>query len=300
MELKYILKHANQFSLVCIDELVSSTERFSGISLVCATIMELHKRGVSMFMATHLHELSKMTEITLLPNIRIVHLEVHYDENTRTLIYDRKLRDGSGTGLYGLEVARFLDLDQGFMDTAFSIRNTLLGNEIRIFPAIQSNYNPDVFLVSCKQCGYRPIVETDIPLETHHIHFQCNADENGNFSNLGFHKNVAHNLVSLCRKCHQLVHSGEIIIDGYISTGMGPVLQTTKVETETETTDTASEIKIKIKTSTRTPEQIELIRTFFSNNPKHISKKVRMEELFKTHGIRIHYPELSRIITAVL
>jgi DNA mismatch repair protein MutS len=300
MELKYILKHANQFSLVCIDELVSSTERFSGISLVCATIMELHKRGVSMFMATHLHELSKMTEITSLSNLRIVHLEVNYDDNTRTLIYDRKLRDGSGTGLYGLEVARFLDLDQGFMDTAFSIRNTLLGNEIRVFPATQSHYNPDVFLVSCKQCGYRPIVETDIPLETHHIHFQCNADENGNFSNLGFHKNVAHNLVSLCRKCHQLVHSGEITIDGYISTGMGPVLQTTKVETETETTDTASEIKIKIKTSTRTPEQIELIRSFFSNNPKHISKKVRMEELFKTHGIRIHYPELSRIITAVL
>jgi hypothetical protein len=264
-------------------------------------------------MATHLHELSKMTEITSLSKLRIVHLEVHYDENTRTLIYDRKLRDGSGTGLYGLEVARFLDLDQGFMDTAFSIRNTLLGNETRVFPAIQSHYNPDVFLVSCKQCGYRPILETDIPLETHHIHFQCNADENGNFSNLGFHKNVAHNLVSLCRKCHQLVHSGDIIIDGYISTGIGPVLQTKKVEnhidqtgTKTETgigngtiTETEPKPKIKIKPETklsRTNEQIELIRTFFSNCQKNISKKVRMEELFKIHGIRIHYAELSRIL----
>lgn len=292
MELKYILKHANQFSLVCIDELVSSTERFSGISLVCATIMELHKRGVSMFMATHLHELSKMTEITSLSNLHIVHLEVHYDENTRTLIYDRKLRDGSGTGLYGLEVARFLDLDQGFMDTAFSIRNTLLGNEIRVFNAIQSNYNPDVFLVACKNCGYQPVVETDIPLETHHIHFQCNADENGNFSKLGFHKNVAHNLVALCRTCHQMVHSGHITIDGYISTGTGPVLQITNTGTELEL-----EIKTKAKAkSTRTIEQIELIRTFFSNCPKQVSKKMRMEELFKTHGIRIHYPELSRIL----
>jgi DNA mismatch repair protein MutS len=270
--------------------------------------MELHKRGVSMFMATHLHELSKMPEITSLSNLRIVHLEVHYDENTRTLIYDRKLRDGSGTGLYGLEVARFLDLDQGFMDTAFSIRNTLLGNEIHVFPAIQSHYNPDVFLVSCKQCGYRPVLETDIPLETHHIHFQCNADENGNFSNLGFHKNVAHNLVSLCRKCHQLVHSGEIIIDGYISTGMWPVLQTKKTvnqELEHEMkkntqTNTQPITKTKMRTSTRTIEQIELIRSFFSNsqqNASKVSKKIQMEELFKTHGIRVHYAELSRILT---
>jgi len=253
-----------------------------------------------MFMATHLHDLSKMTEITLLSNLRIVHLEVHYDENTRTLVYDRKLRDGSGTGLYGLEVARFLDLDQGFMDTAFSIRNTLLGNEIRVFNAIQSHYNPDVFLVVCKQCGYRPIVETDIPLETHHIHFQCNADENGNFSNLGFHKNVAHNLVALCRKCHQLVHSGEIVIDGYISTGTGPVLQTTKVENQSgkHETDVEQEMKTKSKskTSTRTIEQIELIRSFFSNFQKKVSKKIQMEELFKIHGIRIHYAELSRIL----
>jgi DNA mismatch repair protein MutS len=286
MELKYILKHANQFSLVCIDELVSSTERYSGISLVCATIMELHKRGVSMFMATHLHELSKMTEITSLLKLRIVHLEVYYDENTRTLIYDRKLRDGSGTGLYGLEVARFLDLDSGFMDTAFSIRNTLLGNEIRVFNAIQSHYNPDVFLVSCKQCGYRPVVETDIPLETHHIQFQCNADENGNFSNLGFHKNAAHNLVALCRKCHQLVHSGEIIIDGYISTGTGPVLQITTHETKT-------------KTKTKPIEQIEFIRSFFSNRKKTVPKKIWMEELYKTHGIRVNYTELSRILTPV-
>lgn len=308
MELKYILKHANQFSLVCIDELVSSTERFSGISLVCSTIMELQKRGVSMFMATHLHDLSKMTEITSLSTLRIVHLEVYYDENTRTLIYDRKLRDGSGTGLYGLEVARFLDLDSEFMDTAFSIRNKLLGNEIHVFNAIQSHYNPDVFLVSCKQCGYRPVLTTDIPLETHHIHFQCNADENGNFSNLGFHKNAAHNLVALCRKCHQMVHSGEIIIDGYISTGTGPVLQTTKVENQSVEKETKTNIQPNIqsniqptiqpksKTSTRTIEQIELIRSFFSNFQKKVSKKIQMEELFKIHGIRIHYAELSRIL----
>jgi len=260
--------------------------------------MELQKRGVSMFMATHLHDLSKMTEITSLTTLRIVHLEVHYDENTRTLIYDRKLRDGSGTGLYGLEVARFLDLDPEFMDTAFSIRNKLLGNEIQVFNAIQSHYNPDVFLVSCKQCGYRPVLDTDIPLETHHIHFQCNADENGNFSNLGFHKNAAHNLVSLCRKCHQLVHSGEISIDGYISTGNGPVLQTTTTAVNhTVEHEMKTNIQTKSKTkTTKTTKQIEIIRSFFSNRQKKISKKIWMEELFKTHGIRVHYAELSHIL----
>ena len=95
-----------------------------------------------------------------------------------------------------------------------------------------------------------------------------------------------------------MVHSGEIIIDGYISTGTGPVLQTTKVENQSVEKETKTHIQSisKTKTSTRTIAQIELIRSFFSNCSKKVSKKIQMEELFKIHGIRVHYAELSRIL----
>ena len=302
LELKYILKHANKNSLVCIDELVASTERFSGISLVCATIKELHKRSSSMFMATHLHELSSMSHITDLPNLKIYHLEVQYDENTHTLIYDRKLRNGSGTGLYGLEVARFLDLDRGFMNAAFEIRNELLGKDTQVFAATQSNYNSDVYLYKCAICAYKPIVDTDIPLETHHIHFQSCADSLGNFKELGFHKNVEHNLVCLCRNCHTQVHHNLIDIKGYISTSSGVVLDYIKNEIAV---DCPQPTKSVVKNTGRRkldPHQIKIVQELLtSNNNKNanhkniLNKKLIITELNIKHGIYIDYKILSKI-----
>jgi len=287
-ELKYILKHADKNSMVCIDELVASTERFSGISLVASTILDLHSRNCCMFMATHLHELSKMDIITNLSRLKIYHLEVHYDANTKTLIYDRKLREGAGTGLYGLEVARFLELDTKFMDVAFEIRNNILGNETQVFSSKKSNYNPNLYLSSCQLCGYKPIHETDIRLETHHIHFQCNADKDGNFQDFGFHKNIEHNLVVLCKDCHQKVHQGFKEIKGYVATGEGPKLQTIHHEQPISTTD-------KTKRKKFTDEQVDIIKQFISNN-KQLKKKDIIHQLSIQNGFNIDYKLLSKII----
>lgn len=289
-ELKYILKHADKNSMVCIDELVASTERFSGIALVASTVLELHKRNCSMFMATHLHELSKMDQITQLEKLKIYHLEVHYDANSKTLIYDRKLRDGAGTGLYGLEVARYLELDNEFMDMAFSIRNEILGSEAVVYSATQSNYNQNVFLEKCQDCGYKPIHGTDIPLETHHINFQCNADKDGNFKDLGFHKNVEHNLVVLCRECHQKVHQGYIEIKGYVATGEGPKLEMV------EHTEPVVEIQEKkVKRKKFSDEQVQMIKSFVNNHPQ-LKKKDIMYELSTVSGLTIDYKLLSKIL----
>jgi DNA mismatch repair protein MutS len=302
LELKYILKHANKNSLVCIDELVASTERFSGISLVCATIKELHKRKSSMFMATHLHELSSMGHIIELPNLKIYHLEVQYDENTHSLIYDRKLRNGSGTGLYGLEVARFLDLDKGFMNDAFEIRNELLGKDTQVFAATHSNYNSDVYLYKCAICAYKPILNTDIPLETHHIHFQSCADSLGNFKQFGFHKNVEHNLVCLCRNCHTQVHNNLIDIKGYISTSSGIVLDYNKNEIPVECSQPTKSIVKNIGRRKLDPDQIKIVQDLLiSNHNKNanhkniLNKKLIITELNIKHGIQIDYKILSKI-----
>lgn len=302
LELKYILKHANKNSLVCIDELVASTERFSGISLVCATIIELHKRCSSMFMATHLHELSSMSQITQLSNLKIYHLEVQYDENTHTLIYDRKLRNGSGTGLYGLEVARFLDLDRGFMSAAFEIRNELLGKDTQVFAATQSNYNSDMYLYKCAVCEYKPTLATDIPLETHHIHFQSCSNSLGNFKELGFHKNVEHNLVCLCRNCHTQVHNNLIDIKGYISTSNGVVLDYVKNETPTEPQQPTKSIVKNLARRKLDLQQIKIVQELLtSNNSKSaihkniLNKKNILNELKLKHDIQIDYKILSKI-----
>jgi DNA mismatch repair protein MutS len=288
-ELKYILKHADKNSMVCIDELVASTERFSGIALVASTILELDKRNCSMFMATHLHELSKMNIITDLARLKIYHLEVHYDANTKTLIYDRKLRDGAGTGLYGLEVARFLELDPRFMDVAFEIRNTILGNDSLVFSSTVSNYNKDLYLVKCNVCGYKPIYDTDIRLETHHINFQCNADKDGNFKELGFHKNAEHNLTVLCRECHQKVHQGYKEIKGYVSTGEGPKLEIIEHTEPIETSDK------KVNRKKFSDEQVDQIKTFISKNPE-LKKKDIICQLSIQNSITLDYKLLSKII----
>jgi DNA mismatch repair protein MutS len=299
LELKYILKHANKNSLVCIDELVASTERFSGISLVCATILELHKRKCSMFMATHLHELSSMNHITELPNLKIFHLEVQYDENSHTLIYDRKLRNGSGTGLYGLEVARFLDLDRGFMNAAFDIRNELLGKDTQVFAAQQSNYNSDVYLFKCAVCSYKPTLDTDIPLETHHIHFQSCADNLGNFKQLGFHKNVEHNLVCLCRNCHTQVHNNLINIKGYIATSNGVVLDFVKNEIAVSCDQPTKSVVKNGQRRKLDEEQIKIVKDLLainlSKNINNLNKKLILTELNMKHGIKIDYKILAKI-----
>jgi DNA mismatch repair protein MutS len=293
LELKYILKHADNTSLVCIDELVASTERHSGISLVCSTILELHKRNTSVFMATHLHEISKMDEITKLSNLKICHLEVHYDELNKTLIYDRKLKDGSGTGLYGLEVAKYLDLNTEFMDQAFRIRNKLLGNDIHVFSAKKSNYNSNVFLEKCEICSYKPIHETDIPLETHHINFQCNADINGNFNDKGFHKDIEHNLVSLCKQCHQKVHNGLFELKGYQFTSNGLKLQ---IEEKNDVKCPVMHNK-KVDKKRLSSEQLSIIKNRLEQLPlqKNMTKSMIIKDIQNEFQIKLDYAILQKI-----
>jgi DNA mismatch repair protein MutS len=62
-----------------------------------------------------------------------------------------------------------------------------------------------------------------MPLDTHHINFQCDADDKG--FNGFFHKNSQFNLVSLCKLCHIKVHNKEITIVGYIDTTKGKRLE---------------------------------------------------------------------------
>ena len=52
----------------------------------------------------------------------VKHLTVSYNEEKDMLIYDRKLKDGSGESMYGLEVCKSLHLPKDFLENAYNIR----------------------------------------------------------------------------------------------------------------------------------------------------------------------------------
>ena len=49
-------------------------------------------------------------------------MAVRYDRESDTLIYDRKLMDGPGNRMYGLEVCKSLYLPEQFLQQAYDIR----------------------------------------------------------------------------------------------------------------------------------------------------------------------------------
>ena len=61
-----------------------------------------------------------------------------------------------------------------------------------------------------------------LPLDTHHINMQCQANSDGFIDN--FHKNSLSNLVVLCKPCHVKVHQGEIKINGWEERDTGTTL----------------------------------------------------------------------------
>jgi DNA mismatch repair protein MutS len=194
-ELRNIISHADSNSLVLGDEICCGTEHSSANAIVSAAIERLLQQKCSFIFTTHLHDL-------LIPssyNIRISHL--HVDRTGSELVFDRKLRDGKGYSLYGLEVCDYLGFDKEFMKSAHKYRVASSTTE----PASHSKYNKNVEINTCKICGEKA---NDI----HHITEQHKQT---------FDKNFKYNLVSVCKSCHIKVHEGQIDVQGWISTSRG-------------------------------------------------------------------------------
>ena len=72
--------------------------------------------------ATHFHEINNYDEIKNLDKLKMMHMAVTYSPEKDVLIYDRKLRDGPGESMYGLEVCKSLHLPTDFLQRAHDIR----------------------------------------------------------------------------------------------------------------------------------------------------------------------------------
>jgi len=267
LELRGILKRSNKNSLVLGDELCSGTESISALSIVSAGIQTLAKRECSFVFATHLHDLVNIENVKTLNNVRVYHLSVEYDNQSKRLIYDRKLKEGNGSTLYGLEVCKSLDLDAEFLQLANSVRHKLLDTHENILSTTSNHnkYNKRVYVDKCQVCG-------DKASEIHHIAQQKDADSNGYIGT--FHKNEKFNLVSLCEACHDQVHHGNLVIKGYKLTSEGVVLDFHETFAESSST-----MKIPIA-STEVSTLEQEIQNLMSKTPR--LKKVEAVKILQT------------------
>lgn len=210
LELRNILRRANKNSLVLGDELCAGTEWISALAIVGSGIQTLSQKEATFVFATHLHELATMDAIKECKNVRLAHMHIELDSSGK-IIYDRVLREGNGSAMYGLEVCGALMLPQEFMIQAHKIRRTITDVPDKLISNKVSRYNSQVKMDNCGICG-------KYATETHHIKMQKDAI-NGYIDHQSI--NRASNLVPLCESCHQCVHHGNLEIYGYKNTSNG-------------------------------------------------------------------------------
>ena len=213
--LKNMIVRADSNSLILADELCSGTEIQSACSIVAAGIEHLVNKKATFIFTTHMHKLLQTPIVRAASengNLRICHFKIIVDNcsgsgDSAEITYDRNFHDGPGDTMYGLEIARFLNLGNDFIRSAFSTRNKLVGKTDKILNVKKSNYNSKLFMHECSRC-HRQADEIGQELHTHHKVEQSNADEYGNIEG-GFHKNKLSNLEVLCNDCHKKEHNCE-------------------------------------------------------------------------------------------
>ena len=165
-----------------------------------SSLERLHNIESSFLFATHFHEILEYEELKNLEKLKTYHMTVIYDKSKKTLIYDRKLREGAGQSMYGLEVCKSLDLPNDFIERAYNIRNKYLKNGGNLINNKKNKYNSRKLRDLCEICNKNE------GTEIHHLQFQKNSSANGIINN-EFNKNHKANLINICETCHNKIHN---------------------------------------------------------------------------------------------
>jgi DNA mismatch repair protein MutS len=272
-ELRDILRNSNEHTLVLGDELCAGTESISAQALVASGIQWLSARNAKFIFATHLHDLPNVINTKEL-GVEVWHLHVEYDPVTKKLVYDRSLRPGSGSTLYGLEVARAMDLPFKFIEQALKNRHQIMGS-VKQEDATVSSWNTEIVRKECEVC--KKVMTSD--LEVHHIKPRASA-ENGVLED-GTHMNDKRNLIVICQKCHDEVHAGTVEIGEVKMTSNGPEREIIK-----ENTSVSSKEEKKIQKKSKWSEEelktiVDTLRKYSTLSLKsvraHLSSKHEIE-----------------------
>ena len=211
-EAKEAIMQGDKKFLVLTDEMLASTEVDNSRRIVSAIMEVLNRKQVTYLFATHLLELINLPLVQKMENLRYISMKVsNYDTgdlgvndpNSTGLNFERKIVDGiPEISNYGSIIASKLIHNDLF-------RELLKGyNEVNL-PSMERNksrYNNRFIIKICQYCGYKPTDPKHMPLQAHHILFQCNAI-GGYVDGVPIH--AAGNLIDLCLPCHQDVHQGK-------------------------------------------------------------------------------------------
>lgn len=200
-ELRVILRTATNNSLILGDELCSGTEMDSAIAIFVAGLTQLHRVGCTFLFATHMHEINGYDEVRLLTKMCMKHLTVAYDKSKDALVYGRKLADGPGASMYGLEVCKAMHLPDDFLEfaNAVRLRHRAPPSDIGILSFEPSHFNARKLKGVCERCA------VELAQEVHHLLPQKDADSRNYIGHVP--KNHVANLRALCTRCHDEVHS---------------------------------------------------------------------------------------------
>ena len=203
-EMANILKYATKHSLVLGDELCSGTELPSAMCIFISGLQTLSKERVSFIFATHFHELLDFPEIHQIGKLSYKHMSIEYDIEKDCIIYDRKLKDGSGDKIYGLEVCKSLHLPHEFMENAFNILNKYYKKDVLFYS--KSKYNTSKIKSMCEIC------KENEGVHVHHLLYQQDAKNKfiNETINSSIPMNHTANLINICEDCHHRIHDKDI------------------------------------------------------------------------------------------
>ena len=191
-EISTIVNNCDKNSLILGDEVCSGTETASAVSIFAQTLLHLDQKHCSHIFATHFHQINKMTEITSLEKLTIKHMSVKCDCNG-TLFYTRKLEDGPGVNMYGLEVCKSFDFSSQFLQDAYNLRQKYYKDVNSVLKKNKTKYSRKKIKGRCEFCKAAGV-------DIHHLRPQKKA----NIKNFigSHHKNHPANLVNICKPCH--------------------------------------------------------------------------------------------------
>lgn len=215
-----IQRCADESSLIIADEMCKSTDYMSALCMVLTTSINLCKKKSPFLFASHLHEIPDIPKIKELTNIAFYHVLV--EPGTDCIVFNRIINKGvleNNCG-YGIMVAKYIMNNPDYIEQCVQFKTEILamkGIHNNLIGTKQSRYCSNVFMDKCMSCGSKE------KLETHHIIPQEDYRKN---KNKKFHvaKNDTSNLSVLCSSCHDKIDTGEIIINGFVDTTNGRMI----------------------------------------------------------------------------
>jgi hypothetical protein len=178
--------------------------------------------------------------------------------------------------MYGLEVARALNLPSEFLEDAQKARHEILGT-VPDENAPSSSWNSAIQRRACEVCGSALLAD----IEIHHIRPRVDASASGHFSD-GTHQNHIRNLIAVCVGCHDKHHAAELEIGPVKQTSQGAVREIISVEPQ---------IKAKSKWAV---QQQETILKLLREKPNVAISRI-LFELEEYHAIKISSATLQKI-----